>query len=114
MINRSDASFVFGDKLLVLHLNVILAGKIQRRSHILNYHCTRKSQSKGITKFVHMNGNDNPADIVTNRRAYKTWSLLMKPLLFWHDMELIKERVVSKGIENRLLTPPLSQSKINP
>ena len=50
----------------------MLAGKLQHRSHIINYHHTREAQAKGIIKFVHMNGNDNPADIVTKSRTYNT------------------------------------------
>ena len=66
------------------------AGKLQRRSQILNYHLTRESQANSIIKFVHMNVNDNPDDIVTKNRAYNTWFTLMKPLLFWRDMEFLK------------------------
>ena len=57
-------------------------GKIQRQSQILNDHLTREDQSEGIIKFVHINGNENPADIVTKICASNTWYPLVKPLIF--------------------------------
>ena len=63
---------------------------------------------------MHRNFNENPADIVIKSRAYNTWSPLIKTLLFWCDMDLLKERVVAEGIENMTTTPPLSQDKDTP
>ena len=91
MTNGSDASFMFCDNFLVVNSTFMPASKIQLHYHILNYHYTRESQKKGIIKFVHMNVNDNPADIVTKIRAYNTRLPLMKPLLFWSDVEFLKE-----------------------
>ena len=64
--------------------------KIQRRSHIIKYHCTWEDQAKSIIKFVHMNGNENTADIVTKSHAYITWLPHMEPLLFLSDMDFLK------------------------
>lgn len=58
-----------------------------------------------------MNGNDKPADIMTNSHASNTWFPLMKPLLFWHDMIFLKERVVANKSEIRSSTPPIYQAK---
>ena len=88
--------------------------KLQRCSHILNYHRTWEAQAKDIIKFVHINGNDNPADIVTKICASNTWSPLKKPLLFWRDMNFLKEKVFSEGSEKSSSTPPLSQAKSTP
>ena len=49
-----------------------------------------------------------PPDIIY---AYNTRFSLMKPILFWCDLDFLREQVVAKGIENSLSTPPLSQSK---
>ena len=102
---------MFGDNLSVIKSTVVLAGKPQRPSHIFNWNRTRKAQIKGIIKFVHIIGNDNPTGIVTNSRAYNTWYPLMNPLLFWRDMDFLKDQVVSEGSENRSQTPPLYQAK---
>ena len=73
-------------------------GKPQQRSHILNYHSTREAQENRINKFVHMNGNDNTANTVIYIHASNTWFLLMKSLIFWRDIEFLKEKVVSEEI----------------
>ena len=61
-----------------------------------------------------MNGNENAGDIVTKSSAYHNWLPLTTPLLLWHDMDLLKERVVSEESKNRSLIPPFSQAKGNP
>ena len=48
------------------------AGKIQHQYQILNEHRTREDQADGIIEFVHINGNENPAKIVTKICAYNT------------------------------------------
>ena len=105
---------MFDDKFSVVNSTVMPVGKLQLCSHILNYHHTMKSQAKGIIKFLRMNGNENPADIVTKSHASNTWFPLMKPLIFWRDMDFLKDPVVSEESENRSSTPPLSQSKGTP
>ena len=99
MVNVTDASFMFGDNFLVVNFTVMRAGKLQHRSRIINYHRTRESQAKGVIKFVHMNGNESPADIVTKSRAYNTWFHLMKPLMFWSDMEFSKSELLTRGVK---------------
>ena len=61
-----------------------------------------------------MNGSNEPAYIVTKSYASNTWFPLRKPLLFWRDMDFLKERVVAMGSENSFSTPPLSQAKKTP
>ena len=114
MVNGSDASFMFGNNVLVVNSTMMPAVKLQRLSHILNYHRTREAQAKGIVKFVHMNGNENPADILSKNFPSNTRFPLMKPCLFWNNMDFVKDKVVSKGSENSSSTPPLSQSKDTP
>ena len=58
------------------------AKKLQHCFHIFNYHRTLEAQAKIIIKFMHINGSDNPDDIVTKSCTSNTWFPLMKPLLF--------------------------------
>ena len=97
---------MFGDTFFVVNSSVMPDGKLQRQSHILNYHRTQETQAKAIIKFVYMNVNDKPANIFTNSCAFNTLFPLVEPILFQQDMDLLKERVVTKGSEDRLLTPP--------
>ena len=108
MVNGYDVSFMFGDNVLVANYTVMPDGKLQRQSHILNYHHTWEARDKGMIKFVHIKSNNNPANIVTNGHASNTWLTLIKPLLFWHDMDFFKERFFPRGVktghQNRLST----------
>ena len=114
MVKVLDAPFMFGDNFSVVNLTIMSSGKLQRRSHILNYHLTREAQADVIIKFVHMNGKEIPAGIVTKRCTPNTWFPITKPLLFLRDMDYLKEQFVAEGIENRSSTPPLSQAKGTP
>ena len=90
---------MFGDNFSVVDLTVMPTGKLQRCSHIINYNRTREDQAKRVIKFVQMHGNDNPANIVTKSHLSNTWFPLMKPLIFWSDMDFIKERVVPREVK---------------
>ena len=60
------------------------SGKLQKRSHLLNYHMCREAQASGIINFAHIDGKDNPADVlVAKSRSSKEWFALLKPLIFW-------------------------------
>ena len=71
VVNGSDASWMFGDNLSVVNSTVMPNGKLQKRSHLLNYHICRAAQASGIINFAHIDGKDNPADILTKNRSSK-------------------------------------------
>ena len=114
MVNGLDASYMFGNNILVVNLNVMPSVKLQCRYQILYYNLTWEAQDKGVIKFVHMNGIEKLENIVTKSCAYNTCFPLIKSLLFWCDVDFIKERVVAEGSKNRSSTPPLSQANYNP
>ena len=74
VVNGSDASWMFGDNLSVVNSTVMPNGKLQKRSHLLNYHICREAQASGIINFAHIDGKDNPADILTCRYRYRQHS----------------------------------------
>ena len=61
------------------------SGKLQKRSHLLNYHMCREAQASGIINFAHIDGKDNAADVLTKSRSSKEWFALLKPLIFWRS-----------------------------
>ena len=85
---------MFGDNVLVVNSTVMPVSKLHKRSHILNYQRTRESQSKGIIKFVHMNGNDNPDEI------FRTWLYLTEHIIISSILFLV--------LENKVFLPSLS------
>jgi len=45
----------------------------------------REAQASGVVNFAHIDGKDNPADILTKNRSSKEWFALLKPLIFWRS-----------------------------
>ena len=47
-------------------------GKLQKRSHLLNYmyHICREAQASSVLNFAHIDGKDNPADIITKQESF--------------------------------------------
>jgi len=82
-VQLTGPSWMFGDNLAVVNSATMPNGRLQKRSHILNYHRVREAQAAKIVNFVHMNGKDNPADILTKFRSSREWYELLKPILFW-------------------------------
>ena len=105
---------MFDVNFLVVILNVVPARKLQCRFHILNYHFNRESQSKGIVKFMHMNGNDDPSDIVTKSRASNTCFPLMKHIFSGVIRISSKSKLLMRRVKKRSSTPPIYQSKVTP
>ena len=70
-MNGSDASWLFGDNLSVVNSTVMPSGKLQKRSHLLNYHMCREAQAAGTINFAHIDGKDsNPADVLTSQESF--------------------------------------------
>ena len=47
----------------------------------------RKIFASGIVKYYHINGDENPADVLTKFLPHAKWWPLMKPLLHWLDVD---------------------------
>ena len=110
-VRGSNASYMFGDNLSVVNSSVLPSGKLQKRAHILNYHRVREAQTAGIVRFVHIDGKENPADILTKPRSSRDWYRLMKPLIFWRHTDL-GSTVNVEGSDSRspLPAPPVLAS----
>ena len=77
------ASMMFGDNETVVNTASVPHSKIQKRHNALSYHRTREAIAAGITRFYHVPGDTNPADILSKHWDYPSvWSQL-RPLLFW-------------------------------
>ena len=66
-VGDSNASYMFGDNLSVVNSSVLPSGKLQKRVHILNHHRVREAQAAGVVRFIHVDGKENPADIVAKQ-----------------------------------------------
>ena len=49
----------------------------------LSFHRVREAVSSDMLRFHHINGKDNPADILSKHWGYQQVWHLLKPILFW-------------------------------
>jgi len=76
-------SFMFGDNESVVNASSLPHSRLHKRHNALAYHKTRECIAAGIFRYIHINGVDNPADILSKHWAmHQVWDTL-KPLLFW-------------------------------
>jgi hypothetical protein len=87
------ASYMFGDNETVVNASSVPHSKLNKRHNALSYHRTREAIAAGITKFYHVYGKTNPADILSKHWDYPSIWDQLKPLLFWRGdtADLIKD-----------------------
>jgi hypothetical protein len=74
---------MFGDNESVVNSASVPHAKLHKRHVLLSFHRVREAIASGMLQFMHIPGNDNPADILSKAWGYQqVWGLL-KPLLFW-------------------------------
>ena len=56
---------------------------LKKRSCLLAFHRVREAIAYEIVRSYHIDGKENPADILTKHRSSREWYELMKPLIFW-------------------------------
>lgn len=61
---------------------------------MLSYHFVRENIAAGVIRFAHINGEHNPADILSKHWAYQAVWPLLRPILFWKGdtMGIVKNR----------------------
>ena len=76
-------TMMFGDNETVVNTASVPHSRLHKRHNALSYHRTREAIAAGITRFYHVRGDVNPADILSKHWAYAAvWSQL-QPILFW-------------------------------
>ncbi len=77
-------SIVFGGNKSMVDSSTLPHAKLHKRHTILSFHRVREAIASGIIDMHHIDGNSNPAGILSKHWPHaKIWPLL-KPLLFWH------------------------------
>mmetsp|Transcript_21451 Transcript_21451/g.24853 ORF Transcript_21451/g.24853 Transcript_21451/m.24853 type:complete len:369 (+) Transcript_21451:205-1311(+) len=77
------STYLFGDNLSSIISSTKSDGKIAKRWNILSFHRVREAVAHGIVKPFHINGKDNPADVLSKHTSSNVWYELMRPLIFW-------------------------------
>ena len=77
------ASMIFGDNESVVNTASHPHGKLSKRHVVLSYHRVREAIAAGITRFYHIAGERNPADILSKHWDMPSVWYTLKPIMFW-------------------------------
>jgi len=79
----NESTFMFGDNQSVVKSSTIPTSALNKRHNALSYHRVREAIAAGIIKFFHINGKDNPADVLSKHCGYQDAWPKLQPFLFW-------------------------------
>jgi hypothetical protein len=93
------AACIAVDQIVDLHYTLQMLG-VPLTGLSWMYHRVCEAKASGFVNFVHFDGKQNPADILTKPTSSREWYDVMKPLIFWlaSDGELGSHR--SEGSSN--------------
>ena len=76
-------SYLFGDNESVVKSGSIPHSRLSKRHHALAYHYTREAIASKMIAFHHINGENNPADILSKHWGHSQVYPLLRPILFY-------------------------------
>jgi hypothetical protein len=76
-------AWMFGDNESVVTSSTIPHSILMKRHNALAYHRVREAIAAKILFFLHISGNQNPADVLTKFLPYPVFWPLIEPILFW-------------------------------
>ena len=77
------AAWMLGDNRSIIMSSTIPYSVLGKRHNALSYHHVRASIAVGYLKFCHIDGKQNPANILTKYLPYASFWPFVCPLLFW-------------------------------
>jgi len=78
-------SIMFGDNKSVVDSSSIPTSVLHKRHTLLSYHRVREAIAAGIFRFYHLEGTENPADILSKHWGYQQVWKMLQLLLFNYD-----------------------------
>jgi hypothetical protein len=108
------ATYMFGDNASVVTSGTIPQSTLSKRHVALSYHRVREAVAQGIIRFIHIEGKENPADIMTKFLPYAVFWPFVRPLLFWRG-ETNNEPSISamRGVSSRNSGPSFGSNDVN-
>ena len=76
-------SWLFGDNQSVITSSTIPKSTLNKRHNALSYHRVRECIAHGIINLLHVDGKNNPSDVITKFLSWYKIRPLTEPLLFW-------------------------------
>ena len=83
-VHVRDISYMFGDNKSVVDSSTQIHAKLHKRHTMLSFHRVREAVASGMVQFVFINGDINPADILSKHWGYAQIWTMLKTLLFWY------------------------------
>ena len=77
-------SFMFGDNESVVNSSSRPESKPHKRHVALSFHRVREAVASDMIAFLHIDGTNNPADILSKHWAHNQVYPLLRLLLFYH------------------------------
>ncbi len=74
---------MFGDNKSVADSSIVPHAMLHKHHNALSFHQVRETITAGIIGFFHIDGVENPADILSKHWGYSQIWKLLQPLLFW-------------------------------
>ena len=99
---------MFGDNETVVNTASTPHGMLHKRHNALAHHFAREAIAAGCTRFYHIRGTTNPADVLSEHWDYDSVWEVLRPILFWKgDTGAIEEFDEKKfsGITKRGSSP---------
>ena len=82
-VNLVGPTYMFGDNKTVVDSSNKPKSKLHERHVLLSYHRVREAIAVKVIKFVFIDGNINPADILSKLWGYQQIKTRLKAMLFW-------------------------------
>jgi Reverse transcriptase (RNA-dependent DNA polymerase) len=79
-----STSYMFGDNKSVVDSSTQVHAKLHKRHTMLSFHRVREAIASGMVNFIFINGDINPADILSKHWGYSQIWTQLKALLFWY------------------------------
>jgi len=76
-------AYMFRDNKSVMDSSTIPHSKLHKRHNALSFHHVQEAIAAGILAFYHIEGTENPADILSKHWGYQQIWRLLHLLLFW-------------------------------
>ena len=82
-VNLIGPTYMFGDNKTVVDSSSKPKSKLHKRHVLLSYHRVREAIAAKVIKFVFIESNTNPADILSKLWGYQQIKTRLKAMLFW-------------------------------
>ena len=104
-------AYMFGDNQSVITSSTIPHSQLSKRHNALSYHRVREAIVAKIINFVHIMGENNPADILSKHCGFPQLWPHVQPLLFWHGPPGDSHGDDEKGVSEETNKNPQSRGR---